>query len=658
MRFQLLTACLLTVLTWHAAAESFSFTVLGKNGTPIVGVKAAGNDAALAQAQRDFAAMVRAATKIEDYRGGRGWFSLTLAIVGEDNTGEAEAAMAAHQLNRDILGDEGFLLHGQSNRKFILCAYSGRGVLNGVYKILEKTLGVVPPRPQAGLDYPERVTSSASITAPYWEKPAFDLRGLSLSSSLGWPRPAMDNWMSRNLMNFPGSSPQTFAGLYPSFSQYGFRQIMGGHTFHFWVPFKEFGETHPEYWPLIHGERTKQWYQGGQLALGNPEVIDLVVQRMLAYVDKYPTIEALSFGYNDNGKDGFGWGEDPLCLALDSPNDLPKPGSKRPRTWSTRYIKASNQIIARINQKYPKMKMHVYAYHWEMMQPPDCEVNPNLIVEFAPLYKCCVHAINDPNCPRNDLLAEWLTKWTEKTPNVYMRDYYFASPYVPLVTLDSLQKDLQFFRERKMLGIRPEIIPDAPDGQNLQGRDFAVWLRPSNYYERAWDASGLRYFALARLAWNPDEPIEEIVNLFCRSYYGAKAGSLMAQYHLACDRNMMLSGHPGEPAKLQGDAERTDFINFGMYCSCWNWAVNIRGHSHRLFLTENRKHVGAAAMPLLEPLYQARQVAYQELNLLVLDRIEKDLDLMRQYLLFHGYQLKDESKTPEFLVQPSSGAVD
>lgn len=247
MRFQLLTACLLTVLTWHAAAESFSFTVLGKNGTPIVGVKAAGNDAALAQAQRDFAAMVRAATKIEDYRGGRGWFSLTLAIVGEDNTGEAEAAMAAHQLNRDILGDEGILLHGQSNRKFILCAYSGRGVLNGVYKILEKTLGVVPPRPQAGLDYPERVTSSASITAPCWEKPAFDLRGLSLSSSLGWPRPAMDNWMSRNLMNFPGSSPQTFAGLYPSFSQYGFRQIMGGHTFHFWVPFKEFGETHPEY---------------------------------------------------------------------------------------------------------------------------------------------------------------------------------------------------------------------------------------------------------------------------------------------------------------------------------------------------------------------------------------------------------------------------
>ncbi|HOG51443.1 MAG TPA: hypothetical protein PKY10_12710, partial [Lentisphaeria bacterium] len=159
-------------------------------------------------------------------------------------------------------------------------------------------------------------------------------------------------------------------------------------------------------------------------------------------------------------------------------------------------------------------------------------------------------------------------------------------------------------------------------------------------------------------AWNPDEPIEEIVNLFCRSYYGAKAGSLMAQYHLACDRNMMLSGHPGEPAKLRGDAERTDFINFGMYCSCWNWAVNIRDHSHRLFLAEDRKQVGAAAMPLLEPLYQARQVAYQELNLLVLDRIEKDLDLMRQYLLFHGYQLKDESKTPEFLVQPSSGAVD
>ena len=43
----------------------------------------------------------------------------------------------------------------------------------------------------------------------------------------------------------------------------------------------------------------------------------------------------------------------------------------------------------------------------------------------------------------------------------------------------------------------------------------------------------------------PDESLEDIVKLYCRSYYGPATGPLMARYFLLMDSNLVKSSHPG-----------------------------------------------------------------------------------------------------------------
>ena len=622
-------------------ADTFNLTAKGK---PCIALKVLSHYAPVIRAENEFRNLLRAGLGLRDYDGNRGYYRLQLAVAGDGTCRKADEAMEKAGLNRAKLGTEGFLLAKDGKRSYILCAYSPKGVLNGVYKIMEKTLGIVAPRPLDGLDFPYPAAKAVPLELPYSEAPAFQIRGLSISSATTRnPQTPLYDWMGRNLMNYRGLSLPAYFDLEWSLEPYGFLMNAGGHSFHQWLPPSEYFKEHPEYYSLINGKRSAA-AKGAQITLGNPEVIDIIVEKMIAYKKKYPKMQVLPFGYNDSWSNGFGWGDDPLDQKLDSPNDFPKPGSRRPRTYSTRYIKAANQIIERVNKVFPDVKLAVYAYHFVMMQPPDAPVHPNLIVSFAPLYKCCRHAINDPMCPRNRLINEWLVAWSRKTGNIIMRDYYMSTNFnTPLMPLHLIQKELRYYKSLGLLGATPETNPDGPNGGNVYGKEYFKWLRRAPQdYELSWDAAALSHFALARLLWNPDEPLEEIVGLFCRSHYGPEAGKVMTQYHLMIDKNIETASHPGEkPSK----PEKGDFLNTGEWCLCWNWEHQIGNYAAELFLTRDPAAVEKNAMPLLTLLYQAWKLAFDSDNRLVVERVAKDLHLMEKYLLSFGYELSRSSLT-------------
>lgn len=643
--------CLLLLFccAWIAGAiDTFSPIAKGK---PCIALKVLSHYAPVIRAENEFRNFMRAALGLSDYDGNRGYYTLQLAVAGDGSSGKADEAMAKAGLNFEKLGVEGFLLAKDGKRSYILCAYSPKGVLNGVYKIMEKTLGIVSPRPLTGLEFPYPVEKAVPLALPYWEAPAFSIRGLSASGATHRnPQPDFHDWMGRNLMNCRGLGQTSYFDMAWALEPYGFLRNIGGHSFHQWLPPSEYFKKHPEYYSLIGGKRVAAG-KGAQIALGNPEVIDIIVSKMIEYKKKYPELQVLPFGYNDSWTNGFGWGEDPLDQKLDSPNDLPKPGSKRPRTYSTRYIKAANQVIERVNKVFPDVKLAVYAYHFVMMQPPDAPIHPNLVVAFAPLYKCCRHAINDPVCPRNKLINEWLVGWSEKTKNIIVRDYYMSTNFnTPLMPLYLIKKELQYYKSLGLLGATPETHPDGPNGGNVYGKEYFKWLRRAPQdYELSWDASGLSHFALARLLWNPDESLEDIVSLYCRNYYGPQVGKVMTQYHLAVDKNIENSSHPGEkPSK----PEKGDFLNSGDWCLCWNWEHQIGNYAAELFMTKDPEAVGKNAMPLLKPLYQSWKLAFESDNRLVVERVAKDLNLMEKYLLSCGYELSRTSlarfQTPRF----------
>ena len=624
-------AVVLGVLDLAAAGVNFVPVI---NDKPVVNVERKCCDPCVILAQQEMNRLLSAGCGRSPVR----IVTLTLALAGDNSSPKADQAMKLAGLTEEKLGTEGFLLYGFGKKDFILCAYSGKGVLNGVYKILEKTLELACPRPQAGLDFAPRKLTVKPLPTPYSETPAFKIRGFSLAASQWWhDNPNMNLWFVRNLVNSPGASAASLEAVAGDHLKYGFIKYASGHAFHYWLPAAVYAKSHPEYYALIDGKPTTKFYKGAQIALGHPDVIDIIARRMIAYKKKYPLIEALPFGYNDSDRDGFGFGDDPWSVKLDSPKDFPKPGSKRPRTYSTRYFKAANMIIEKVNKVYPDLKLMVYAYHWPMIQPPDCEINKNIVIAFAPLYKCCIHPVNDPNCPRNALFAEHLKNWAKVTKNVIIREYLVTGEY-PLFPLETVRKDMQFYRSLGFLGCTPETGPDGPNGANLPdgSDDLPRWLKTDSYYENRWNGHALLHFAYARLCWNPDESIEHIVHLFCRNYYGDASGPAMEKYHLECARRFFAAGHPGEknPKPLNGD-----HINSGTWCFCWNWEPQYGKYGGKLIsrslpVAEQKK----SAQKLLDLIGAAYAPYKKNGSRMVKQRLDNDLRLLKMYLLSFGFE--------------------
>ena len=652
MKKVLLAAIAAIVLFVRAGEDGATFKMVVK-GRPQVTLARLSYDQTIIHALDEFILYMNAALKTTDYDGRDGLFTLDLAVAGDGSCELADETMAKHGHSRKTLGREGFLLAPVSDRHYILCAYSSRGVLNGVYKMFEKAFGVTVTRPLAALDWPERRTAMP-IPLPYSEKPAFEIRGLGL---VGWqathPSFNMNDWLSRVLMSSGGGGDLLGASeIGWGNAPYGFTSYLGGHAFHRLVPPREYAKTHPEYYSLIDGKRNFDFH-GSQISLGNPEVIDIVVKRLIAFRREHPNIDSLPFGYNDtwkNPNNRFGWSEDPADCKMDSPKDFPKPGSKRPRTWSTRYIKAANEVVRRVNEVWPGTKLQVYAYHFCMLQPPDCEVDPNLIVSFAPLYKCCHHAIYDPNCPRNRFMDECLRGWAAKTKNVFVRDYYSCpNRNYSLMPLYEVADEVRYYRKLGLMGMRPETRADGPNGSNVQGFMSNARFGTNASYERYWDSNGLTQFTLARLAWNPDEKLEDIVALYCRNHYGSKVGPHMAKYFLLKDANIRTSSHPGEKSP-DDDPNDDSPTRFGKWCFGWNWNSPIGRYAERLFRTTSPKDVTKNAVPLLEPLYEARKTALALRDPVVRERVEAEYELMKLYLLSFGCELNGhKNDKPRFM---------
>ena len=152
-------------------AESTSVFKMLVRGRPQVALARLSNDQTMVHALDEFVAYMNAAQKTTDYNGRSGAFKLNLAVAGDGSCRLADETMANHGHSRKTLGREGFLLAQTGEREFMLCAYSSRGVLNGVYKMFEKVFGVVATRPLAGLDWPERAGKAEDIPLPFGSPP-------------------------------------------------------------------------------------------------------------------------------------------------------------------------------------------------------------------------------------------------------------------------------------------------------------------------------------------------------------------------------------------------------------------------------------------------------------------------------------------------------
>ena len=304
--------------------------------------------------------------------------------------------------------------------------------LFATYRFLEKHLGVrwfkAWTRDDSGEFVPRlgKVELPADLTE--FREPRFRVRRIDQSAQWGNQHPPTNGvaWAVRNGLQVcpayggavPSATDRWFRAAHDVFAPRTARRTQalgGGHvTFTTGVPGKVWHKDHPEYFPLVKGERVRN----AMYCLSNPGVARVLAEDVTERFDKANGVGYFLFGQVDKEE---GQCECEACRRLDAKSvGL---GSKI-RT-AGRFLHCANAVGREVWRKWPSADLRVWAYSTYRTFPDGAKVDPRFKVEYCTHGRCYGHAIDDPSCERNHDIFGDLRKW-RAAANVYNTYEYFT----------------------------------------------------------------------------------------------------------------------------------------------------------------------------------------------------------------------------------------
>ena len=415
----------------------------------------------------------------------------------------------------------------------VLAGKTGSGTLYAVYDYLKQQgcrwtvpgdEGEIVPRRQS------LVPGGSKI-----EIPDYDCRGyhvltqdyfLRPNGEEGWVAINLDDyldWSLRNRMNgirFCGIRSYDF-GAHRS---HGWIQL-SNHSFNSVVaPHEEYFEDHPEWYPLLRGERIPKSHHKpffpNQLCLSNASLRDYTVDLVIAFFKANPRMRTFPLIPMDGASL---WCECEPCKELDPPGV----------DWSLhydeghvvgvtdRYVHFANEIAARVAEVYPEKQILIQAYSYTLRPPVRERVHPNVTVRFANLSRPGVgplgKSILDVGDPMWAVWRRQLDGWTRAGAHLSHYNYMdWSNPDVSLFwcfSLNDVARNLhRVYRVRKLFG-------ETEPNQRI---------------------SPMMFHVLAETLWDVDSDYREVIRDVCDHYYGPMADDMFA-YHMTMDRALIAS---------------------------------------------------------------------------------------------------------------------
>lgn len=383
------------------------------------------------------------------------------------------AAILGTPVKMAELGDEGFRIVTRPPHLLIIGS-AARGTLYGVYEVLERFGGcrwysswfsVIPP--SDALIIPtidETQTPAFAMREPYW----YDM----FNGDLAARNKANGNGM-RLTAKHGGKGDRFGAGMFV-------------HTFNRLCPPDEFFDTHPEYFSEIDGKRRKEH---SQLCLTNPDVLQIVTERLLKIIRTDPQAKLFSVSQND-------WHNFCTCPACKAIDDIE--GSH-----AGTMIAFVNQVAEAVEKEFPHVWIETLAYQYTRTPPRTVRPRHNVVPRLCTIECDFSLPLDVSEYNENKRFVEDIRGWSEISKTLYIWDYVtnFRGYITPFPNVKALQRNVQFFLENKVVGLFEQ---GAYQGRHADLAELKAWL-------------------LAKWLWNPELPSKQLMNDFCNGYYGQAA---------------------------------------------------------------------------------------------------------------------------------------
>ncbi|MCM1349269.1 MAG: DUF4838 domain-containing protein [Firmicutes bacterium] len=253
------------------------------------------------------------------------------------------------------------------------------------------------------------------------------------------------------------------------------------HTFDRLLPSHEYGTVHPEYYSYINGERRPG--RASQWCLSNPEVFEIVAERIDSIFNANPGKNMISVSQND--------GNHTYCTCEKCSEVMEREGGP-----AGIYVEFLNKLAAR----RPDKQFSTLAYLFTMHAPKHVKPLPNVNIMLCDIDAKREVPLTD-NASGQDFVKA-LKDWAAISQNIFVWDYgiNFDGYLAPFPNFPIMQKNIQLFRDNNVTMHFSQIA-------GSRGGDFAE----------------MRTYVASKLMWNPDLNVDSLMRTFMEGYYGDAA---------------------------------------------------------------------------------------------------------------------------------------
>ncbi len=425
-------------------------------------------------------------------------------------------------------GDDGFAIRQHDNKIYIF-GTTARGSLNGTYDFIEENMGVLWTRADEslGLVYDEMPTVTVR-KMDYREKSPFALRTWTYENFMIGNEAEI--LLSRNKLNAVPIRPYQVNESYP-YDDIGLKPFVTNHNIKWWIiNSPTYDPNCREYWSTDEdGNHAASASDSAQVNFWSDVTVDVIADHVIAFLDQYgekADLEYIGICLED-------WEEPSVVPEQNMPYEYAPGQFVEPNDSdynTTVFYSFMNKVAAQVAEKYPEIIIHTYAYTFTE-KPPRCEIEDNLYITFCSYFEDLCFPLDEPKNSFAVDLWDHLQGWGEKTKNISFYNYYgcfSVSPVFERPIWSRMQADFRYYAANGYHGMASEGVADVP------GYDFRMSETPEGEYEYTdvWEMNTLTFWLYSKLAWNPEEDIDALIDDFCQKCYGGAAEHMREYYRL------------------------------------------------------------------------------------------------------------------------------
>src|ERR1041385_3291711 len=175
-----------------------------------------------------------------------------------------------------------------------------------------------------------------------------------------------------------------------------------------------------------------------------------------------------------------------------------------------------DHVLKEVNREFPEHLLASNGYANREIPPelPDFNASKNLVVMFANICACTIHAYDDPHCWMMQRQAQMVKRWCQLSDKVWMYDYNYTmlvskGTLTPMV--HRIRRNIPLLKEYGILGFHDEDVCD-------------------------WSHCGLpSRLVRTALEWDTHADVDALLDDFFKQWFGP-AAQPMQQYYETLER--------------------------------------------------------------------------------------------------------------------------